>query len=234
MNIFSDNDKVNSLIENIRNQYTLTNVVSEHEIKQIVNLAIKLTMEYDTSHDIYHHISVYHNSFIILDSLELELEETINEVARIVTYASLLHDTIDYKYNDTKEKEMILKEFLVGQLNDATAETIIWIINNISFSKEKQSGYPRQDQEVFVTKISRDIVSDADKIEALGSIGLERCFAYNKSKNPTMNDSEVTKMVVQHCYDKLLILHRYCITPKGKSIAVELTKDIENFVKCPF
>lgn len=85
----------------------------------------------------------------------------------MIMYATLLHDTIDHKYtNNLNEKISKLNNFLI-QRNKYT-KYVEWIINNISYSKEFKSGYPIHiDTRV---NLARDIVSDADKLEAIGQI----------------------------------------------------------------
>lgn len=213
-------------IQKIQSSYSAGNYVEIDKLHKILQLCTQLTNGYDSSHDVTHHINVYHNSLIILDSYNRY--SNIEFMSELVTYSSLLHDTIDYKYGDSTEKSEKLVQFLIEQVGLYSTDIIMWIINNISYSKEVVNGYPVGDDD-FIQSV-RDIVSDADKLEALGKVGIDRCYAYTRSKNINSSESEITQIVINHCHEKLLILKDYIRTSKGKQLAKPLTDYIQNFV----
>jgi uncharacterized protein len=76
----------------------------------------------------------------------------------------------------------------------------------------------------------RNIVSDADKIDALGKIGIERCFQYSKATNSDLSDEDYIKNVIKHCDEKLLLLlPKYIKTEIGKMIAKPLHDEIQDW-----
>mmetsp|Transcript_89352 Transcript_89352/g.161238 ORF Transcript_89352/g.161238 Transcript_89352/m.161238 type:complete len:114 (+) Transcript_89352:1-342(+) len=105
------------------------------------------------------------------------------------------------------------------------------IIDNISFSKEKREGLDLQGLEKRGLLLLRDIVSDADKIDALGDEGLERCFEYTRYANPGACPPEIEQLVREHCIEKLLLLKdQYVRTATGKSLAQPGHNIIASFV----
>lgn len=177
-------------------------------------LCADLTKGYDESHDIKHHVEVYKNCIKIFSKLGIVSERLLH----LIIFSSLVHDTIDHKYpNDIEIKTKKLSNFLENKFPKYHLE-IKWIINNISFSKQLENGYPLHND--TVVQFARDIVSDADKIEALGKIGLERCRKYTEYKNPGADAKKINQLVVQHCHDKLIKLKDYYIrTDPGKEMA---------------
>ena len=93
------------------------------------------------------------------------------------------------------------------------------VIKNVSYSKEVRGDLRLSDLTPFVLML-RNVVSDADKIEALGSIGLQRCMEY-AVETGSVGD-EVFKHVAEHCDGKLLRLKdEFIRTEGGKIMAVE-------------
>ena len=94
-----------------------------------------------------------------------------------------LHDVNDHKYNNVFEMTENMKNFLSEYYNNKDVELIMNIIDRISFSKENKiinSNYDWFDVIGQYGIIIRDIVSDADKIEALGNIGFQRCLQFTR------------------------------------------------------
>jgi HD superfamily phosphodiesterase len=124
--------------------------------------------------------------------------------------AAWLHDVADHKYEDkegTLEKK--LDEF--GHKHISNYTEIKQVIKNVSYSSENnaiRAGEPL-DYDKLLTPyyaLVRHIVSDADKLEALGQIGIERAIGYTRHANPTYTEAEVIANVRQHADDKLLRL----------------------------
>ncbi len=80
-------------------------------------------------------------------------------------------------------------------------------------------------------QLIRDICSDADKLEAIGNVGLERCIKFTKSFNNSLDDIEIKKLVIDHCNEKLLKLKdQFIRTDPGKMMAVERHQTIVDYV----
>ncbi|MGL5050225.1 MAG: HD domain-containing protein [Fusobacteriaceae bacterium] len=156
-----------------------------------------------------------HTSRVYKNSLEIA-KKTENVDMFIIEVSALLHDVADHKfgYNDNDRKNIITEILLEENLDIIFIEKIVSIVNNISFSKGN-----------IPESIEGKIVQDADRIDALGAIGIARTFAYGGSKNRPFEDS------IQHFYDKLLTLKDTMNTAEGKKIAKERTEFMEEFLK---
>ena len=204
----------------------------EWDIVPIIELCSKLTAEYDSSHDLQHHIDVYQNAIAILSKMIADRSISMimfEYFLKFATYACLLHDTIDHKYpNNLESKIKMVDDFLAQNLG-MYARDVKWVINNISFSKEVKQGYPSHPNALLLAL--RDIVSDADKLEAIGNKGIERCRQYTIASNPDLPEDEITKLVVKHCHEKLLKLKdSYIRFDYAKEIAEPLHNEIVTFV----
>ena len=167
------------------------------------------TKTFDTSHDIHHAISVYKNAIYIAQQ-DFPLADN-----KVLMYACLLHDVCDHKYDLSISKEQRNK-FIEEQLqNEEQSKCVIDVIDNISYSQEvkglrKTLSYP--------SCMYQHIVSDADKLEALGQVGLDRCIAFTKARGGKVPDD-----VIEHCHEKLLKLKDSFIrTRRGKELAEPL------------
>ena len=190
-------------------------------IFEAMELTKELTKDYDESHNFQHHKDVFDNAMLIAGN------GLPDRVGFMIMFAAILHDTIDHKYKDTIETN-------TQRLNDFLAETtdgdsIKWIIDNISYSKEVKNGYPiHDDPEV---QFARDVVSDADKLEAMGVEGIERCYQFTRAFNPDLDEVEVKILVIKHCHEKLLGLSKYLRTDIAKSMAELFNAETREFVE---
>jgi uncharacterized protein len=138
--------------------------------------------------------------------------------------AAWLHDIADHKYDDkegTLEKQ--LDEF--GHQNISNYKDIKQVIKYVSYSSENKAilaGEPL-DYDKLLTPyyaLVRHIVSDADKLEAIGQIGITRALEYTRHANPTYTEAEVIANVRQHADEKLLRLAgEFIRTPTAQNIA---------------
>lgn len=186
----------------------------------IIMLCYNMTKDYDKSHDINHHICVFKNAIEIFIKYPFNIL-SLNDnwyMLEIITFAALLHDTIDHKYtNNLEEKQIVLEKFLKNNLDKKICEHVYWIINNISYSKEKKFGYPTHEN--GLVQIARNIVSDADKLEAIGEIGILRCLEFTKKFNLDLSEDGIQILVIQHYHDKLSTLDQYIRTEPGKEMS---------------
>lgn len=141
-----------------------------------------------------------------------------NKQKLLITICAWLHDVNDHKYGN--ENEQVLDHFL--ELNFPEYKSLILdIIKRVSFSFEKKHG--RDDwldvlgnDGLFI----RNIVSDADKLEA---ININRCYLYEKMKNPGIDDKELWIKVIEHYNEKLVLLKdHYLYTNVAKTMAKPL------------
>ena len=180
-------------------------------------LVITIYNNMDASHDYQHIERVYKNAETILQS-EPQAD------AQIVRLAVLLHDVSDAKYTQTKEAEERILQKL--DLTDEQRQHIRDIIASVSFNGGN---------ELQAKTIEAKIVRDADRLDAIGAVGIARTFAYGGAKGRKLYDDAEearaqmsveeyrTKSTasVTHFYEKLLLLKDLMVTEKGKQMAEE-------------
>ena len=134
----------------------------------------------------------------------------------IVSLAALLHDADDHKLFST-ENNANARRFLESRaVPPDTADRICRVINGVSFSK---NGDRRPD-----TPEGR-IVQDADRLDAIGAVGIARTFAYGGKHGRPPEDS------IGHFYEKLLLLKDLMNTDKAREIAEERHAFMEAFLR---
>lgn len=183
-------------------------------------------------HDWFHILRVYNNSLLISKQEKVD--------ALVVQLGALLHDIADSKFHngDDTVGPKLAREFLFKHNVDSNViEHVIAIIENISYNKSLEKG------EKF-TSLELDVVQDADRLDAIGAIGIARCFNYGGFKNrkifdpsikPNMNMSKAeykasTAPTVNHFYEKLLLLSNTMNTKTGKRIAKQRHQYMEQFL----
>ena len=182
-------------------------------------------------HDWFHIERVYKNSILIAQEEECDL--------LVVKLGALLHDIADSKFHDGDETigPKTARTFLESEnVFEETINHVINIIENISF---KGGNFENK----FSSK-ELEIVQDADRLDAIGAIGIARTFNYGGFKNralynpsiaPNLNMSKEeyknsNSPTLNHFYEKLLLLKDKMNTATGKKIALERHKYMENFL----
>jgi uncharacterized protein len=143
-----------------------------------------------------------------------------------------LHDIADHKFDDEAGTlQQRLDAF--GETHIPNYKDIKQVIKYVSFSTENkaiQAGTPH-DYDALLTPyyaLVRHIVSDADKLEAIGQIGITRALTYTRHANPTYTESQVIAEVMKHAHEKLLRLaSEFIRTPTGRKIAQQRHKEME-------
>lgn len=169
-----------------------------------------------TGHDYYHIDRVVINAKKILETEEAD--------EFLVELAAWLHDVGDYKLHDGVDKsEKLITQFLKSLAIDSSViNRIIEIVSQVSFSKGK-----------IPLSIEAEIVQDADRLDAIGAIGIARCFAYGGSKNRILyspDPVEKENTTVQHFYDKLFKLKDLMNTETAKKIALDRHSFMEEYI----
>lgn len=193
---------------------------------------IKRHFENDFSgHDWHHILRVYRNAMYI-QSVE-------GGDAEIVSLGALLHDISDHKMNGGllnkggEEAAKILRE--IGY-DDDTIFKVAELVDNISYK-----GAQVEDK---VISLEQQIVQDADRLDAIGAIGIARAFAYGGNRNRPMYTPEVGPVLhdsfeqyahakshtINHFYEKLLLLKDRMHTATGKRMAEERHQVMEDFL----
>ena len=160
-------------------------------------------------HDANHTLRVYKNVQLLSESYP-EADSFISSLS------ALLHDVDDHKLFKTQNNDNARNFLQENGLSEELIENICEIINSVSFSKNKGKT-PRT--------IEGQIVQDADRLDAIGAIGIARTFAYGGRAGRSLEDS------IQHFYDKLLLLKDEMNTEAALKIAMVRHEYMENFLK---
>jgi uncharacterized protein len=182
-------------------------------------------------HDWFHIQRVYKNSLLIAQ----------NEVCdtKVVQLGALLHDIADSKFHDGDETigPKKARQFLESEnVNQEMIDHVVNIIENISF---KGGNFDKK-----FSSIELDIIQDADRLDAIGAIGIARTFNYGGFKNRPLYNPAIapnTKMTkeeykkneaptINHFYEKLLLLKDKMNTETGKQIAQQRHRYMEGFL----
>ena len=160
-------------------------------------------------HDAGHSLRVFRNALRIAEAYpECDL--------MIVALSALLHDVDDHKLFHT-EDNMNARRFLKSQnIGDEDIERICEVINGVSFSKNRGT-HPES--------IEGKIVQDADRIDAIGAIGIARTFAYGGRMGRPIESS------LQHFSNKLLLLKDEMNTEEAKRMAEIRHAYMEEFLR---
>jgi uncharacterized protein len=182
-------------------------------------------------HDWFHIERVYKNALLIAKA------EACNH--EIVQLGALLHDIADSKFHNGDESigPETARQFLSSENVDPEMIThVIAIIENISF---KGGNFEKQ----FHSK-ELDIVQDADRLDAIGAIGIARTFNYGGFKNRTLYNPEIAPNLnmskaeyknnesptLNHFYEKLLLLKEKMNTQTGRQLADQRHQFMEDFL----
>ena len=180
--------------------------------KLLIDNAIKyireLFREDFGGHDAEHSLRVYRNAVMIAES-----ESACDR--EIVSLAALLHDADDHKLFSTTDNANARSFLEKNHVPQDRIDRICEAINSVSFSRNKD----RRPE-----TIEGMIVQDADRLDALGAIGIARTFAYGGEHSRPLDDS------VQHFHEKLLLLKDLMNTEAGKTFAERRHAFLESFI----
>jgi len=156
----------------------------------------------------------------------------------IIEMGALLHDFLDDKlHEDIPQARNILQEFLKDLgIREHEREQIFHIVENISY---------RGGNEKELETMEAKIVRDADRLDAIGAIGIARTFAYGATRGNPIYDPKIKirdRMTMEeyrngktssihHFYEKLLKLKDLMLTQSGKRLAEERHRFMENFLE---
>jgi HD superfamily phosphodiesterase len=178
----------------------------------------------DKSHGWEHMKTVAENSLkIIVEDFKDLPESTYNQLVIDTITVAWLHDVADHKYDKDGHLTNILIKW--GYRNITGFCNILEIIKLVSFSSENNAilqGKPINYDEILGKHYAtvRHIVSDADKLEAIGLIGMERAIGYTQHAHPEYSERQIIADVKKHADEKLLRLAgEFIRTPTGKQIA---------------
>ena len=170
-------------------------------------------------HDWFHILRVFNNVKLIA------INENVDNF--IVELGALLHDIADSKFNNGDETvgPKVAREFLE---NLQVEESIIFHIENIISNISYKGGNFKQK----FTSPELEVIQDADRLDAIGAVGIARCFNYGGFKNRPLYNPEISPNLnmskeeyknseaptINHFYEKLLLLKDRLNTPTGKEL----------------
>ena len=203
-------------------------------IENTIGFVKETLKDAEGGHDWFHIERVYKNAVLI------SKDEKVN--AFVVSLGALLHDIADPKFfnGDETVGPKIATKFLVEQNVAKDVIThVINIIKHISFKNSLETNGKK-----FTSK-ELEVVQDADRLDAIGAIGIARCFNYGGFKNRALYDPEVlpnlnmskeeyknsSAPTINHFYEKLLLLKDKMNTVTGQQIAAERHSFMELFLK---
>lgn len=202
-------------------------------MEQLVQNATKFIKEIFqndfSGHDFFHSMRVYRTAMKIAQAEHADME--------VVALAALLHDVDDRKLSPTTaEKKENAARFMRSQnVPESEIRQVCQIIDEVSF-KGTDSVRPSTPE--------GKCVQDADRLDALGAIGIARTFAYGGSHNRAIYDPELPPRTamnqaqyysskstsLNHFYEKLFLLEGMMNTETGKAIARKRTQYMQQFV----
>lgn len=209
-------------------------------MKEIIQTTINFVKEKlqgaEAGHDWFHIERVW--------KLSKKIAENINCNLLVVELGVLLHDIADPKFHDGDESLAlkISKDFLTQQnVSDEIVDEVLYIIQNISFKNRAEAPENKT--------IELQIVQDADRLDAIGAIGIARTFNFGGYKNNLMYHPDIQRKLhqskeeykksegttINHFYEKLLLLKDLMNTETAKKIASErhdfMLKFLDQFYK---
>lgn len=228
-NIFKNNTS-NSISAEV---FLFCNMKKKEIIEQTVEF-VKTTLQgAEGGHDWFHIERVWKNAKLIAFKENVDLF--------VVELGALLHDIADAKFYDGDESigPKKAREFLESLIvQESTIQHIENIIKNISFKNSLEANSAK------FHSVELDVIQDADRLDALGAIGIARAFNYGGFKNRELYNPEIPPVknmnketykissspTINHFYEKLLLLKDKLNTDTGKLLAEKRHKFMETYL----
>ena len=201
-------------------QTPITNT-EDHHWTVLSDFVKRVCTDRDESHGYEHMKAVAETSRMIVQT-DFPAALDARMLIDVIT-AAWLHDIADHKYDKDGTLDAILDDF--GYKHIDNFDDIKKVIKLVSYSSENKailSGKPLNYEELLGSyyTLVRHVVSDADKLEALGKIGIERTIEYTKNTYPGYSNEEIVADVKKHADEKLLRLaDEFIRTPTAIAIA---------------
>lgn len=177
-------------------------------IDETIAYVQKLFSGNSDGHGFDHTMRVYRSAVKIADTEDCD--------RLVVALAALLHDADDHKLFNTTDNENARNFLKSHGVCQEKIDNIITAVNAVSFSRNRD----RKPETV-----EGQIVQDADRLDAIGAVGIARTFAFGGKHGRPPEDS------IQHFHEKLLLLKDMMNTRKAKEIAGERHNFMLQFLK---
>ncbi len=203
--------------------------IQQKELISATEIFIKQHFATDSSGHDWFHIDRVRN-------MAMKIAATESGNLFLIEMAALLHDLDDWKLGNGDDVSKTNQWLTQIEIDKQDALAIEKIINQVSF---KGAGV-----ETKAESIEAKIVQDADRLDAIGAIGIARTFAYGGNKNRLLYDPEIkpqlhnsfeeykktTAPTINHFYEKLLLLKERMNTETAKILAKERHRYMEDFL----
>ncbi|MFH0713581.1 MAG: HD domain-containing protein [Candidatus Micrarchaeota archaeon] len=208
--------------------------MNEIETQKIITNAVEFVkgkLSDESGHDWTHVERVWHVAITIAKEEKADLF--------ITQLGALLHDVADWKFHghDFTVGPKVTREWLSSQnVEAATIDAVCHIVENVSF---KGAGEANK-----MKSLEGKIVQDADRIDAIGAMGIARCFSYGGKTNRPFHDASekpiigdfstyrnAGKTTINHFYEKLLLLKDMMNTVAGRKMAEHRHKVMEQYLE---
>ncbi|KAI1176554.1 HD domain-containing protein [Nemania sp. FL0916] len=196
-------------------------VVDDSLIKPVTEYVEAYMANYDGSHD-FNHIQ---RVLGLAKHIHAHSPNTPQRDPQVVILSALLHDVGDKKYLKPGEDASSLVKYLLISYGatEELAGKVQAICLGVSYSSEIKD--PARVQELIKAYPELAVVQDADRLDAIGSIGIGRTFTFTGARQASMDNS------IQHFHDKLLRLQTMMKTDVGRQLAEERTQRMKEFLK---
>ncbi|KAF2667687.1 hypothetical protein BT63DRAFT_298364 [Microthyrium microscopicum] len=181
--------------------------------------------KYDASHD-YRHVERVVELAYKIEAEEQKRNPSLLFNHLIIALASLLHDVGDKKYlKPGEDPSAMVRNVLIGfGADEKLAQDVQTVINHVSYSSEIK------DPSIVLQRIKEHpelaIVQDADRLDAIGAVGIARCFGYTTAAGRGPLDEGIV-----HFHEKLVKLESMMKTPTGASMARARTERVKTFIE---
>jgi uncharacterized protein len=182
----------------------------------------------------------FHIHRVFLNAQSIAKKETVNVL--IVKLGALLHDIADAKFYDGDETigPKMATEFLTSiKVDQKIIAHVVQIIKNISFKTSLENKHEK------FNSLELQVVQDADRLDAIGAIGIARTFNYGGFKNRALYNPDIppnltmskeqyknsTAPTINHFYEKLLLLKDKMNTQTGKNMAEDRHQYMLDYLK---
>ena len=184
--------------------YIIYRMVKEEILQKTEEYAKQCSKDNEPGHDFSHIQRVRKLAIYLAEEYQLD--------TFYVEILALLHDVEDHKLNNGHN----VSEFLnTLDLLDSVKDKLVYILSHLSFSK-----YPTLPEHF---PLIGKIVSDADRLDVIGAIGIARAFSYGGSHHRSFEDT------LKHFDEKLLVLDQYLYLDKSKEIATKRMEILRQF-----
>ncbi|NNC45719.1 MAG: HD domain-containing protein [Winogradskyella sp.] len=208
-------------------------MLTDHILDTTTQYVKDVLKDAEGGHDWFHTQRVFNNALLIA--------QTENVNIKVVALAALLHDIADSKFHDGDETigPKMARQFLFEQNVDSEIiEHVVAIIENMSFKNSF-------DENKTFTSNELNVVQDADRLDAIGAIGIARTFNYGGFKHRALYDPQIAPNLnmskedyksskaptINHFYEKLLLLKDQMKTDSAKKIAEKRHEFMKAYLK---